>query len=48
MGNKFNPEEYKSYEELPEDQKQNFEAIEGGKGFVLKTVEKNPARFTSF
>lgn len=39
---KFNPSEYKSYEALPEEQKQNFEAIEGGKGFVLKTVEKNP------
>lgn len=38
----FNPSEYKSYEALPEEEKQNFEAIEGGRGFVLKTIEKNP------
>lgn len=38
----FKPEQFKSYEELPEEKKPLFHAIEEGKGFVLKSVEKNP------
>lgn len=38
----FDPNEYKSFEELPRGHKRKFEAIEDGKGFVLKSVEKNP------
>lgn len=42
MEKEFNPSEYKSFEELSDEHKGKFEAIEGGKGFVLKSVEKNP------
>ena len=41
MKEKFNPSEYNSFEELPRGHKHKFEAIEDGKGFVLKSVEKN-------
>lgn len=39
---KFNPKEYGSFQELPPEQQENFESLEGGKGFVLKTVERDP------
>lgn len=42
MGKEFSSSQYKSFEELPGEQKPRFDAIEGGKGFVLKSVEKNP------
>lgn len=38
----FDPREYKSFQKLPTEQQANFEALEGGKGFVLKTVERDP------
>ena len=39
---KFKPEQFNFYEDLPEDKKPLFHAIEEGRGFVLKSVEKNP------
>lgn len=42
MEKELNPSQYKSFEELPDEHKPQFEAIESGKGFVLKSVEKNP------
>ena len=42
MQKEFNPSEHKSFDVLSEEQKSNFEAIKGGKGFVLKNIEKNP------
>lgn len=42
MKETFKPFEYATFEELPKKQKKNFEAIEDGKGFVLKSAEKNP------
>lgn len=42
MNENFNPSDYGSFGELPEDQKINYEPLEGGCSFVSKTVEKNP------
>jgi len=42
MKKEFNPMEYKSYEDLPDERKVDFDAVEGGKDFALKSVEKNP------
>jgi len=41
MPEKFDPRKFKSYEELPEEQKPQFKPVEGG--FVEKTVIENPA-----
>lgn len=38
----FKPEDYKSYSELPEDQKSNYEELPDGEGFYVKGAEKDP------
>src|SRR3989338_2563279 len=38
---KFNPKEFKSFTELPDEEKPNFQQVEGD-GFVRKEVETNP------
>ena len=42
MSENFNPSDYSSFGELPEDQRSNYEPLEDGRSFVLATVEKNP------
>lgn len=37
----FNPKEFKSFTELPDEEKPNFQQVEGG-GFVRKEAEINP------
>jgi len=37
----FNPKEFKSFTDLPDEEKSNFQQVEGG-GFVGKEAEKNP------
>lgn len=42
MPERFDPRQVSSYEEIPEEHKARFISIEAGKGFVLKTAEKDP------
>ncbi len=42
MSENFNPDDYASFDELPEEQRINYEPLEGGSSFVCATVERNP------